>query len=144
MRPFELNISVKHPPVEFPEAPEGRSRDATDRVTVVEVTGTLSAENAAQLEQRLEDLDAPRGSCIVVRFVGDVLPSGDDPAPLEDLAAWMKRRRADGYNVYLDVAEARAREAFMRVDELKSLMVPTGADPAIPRRIIEEQPPPSP
>jgi hypothetical protein len=135
MTPFELNIAVKQPPV---ESPEGRSRGATDRVTAVEVTGTLSAENAVQLEQHIDDIDAPRGSCVVVRFVGDVLAAGDDPAPLANLAAWMKRRRADGYNIYLDVAEARAREAFMRVDELKSLMLPTGADPAVPRRIIEE------
>jgi hypothetical protein len=136
--PFELNIAVKRPPVGSPEGQETRSRGATERVTAVEVTGTLSAENAAQLTRQLDDLEVPRGSCVIVRFVGDVLPPGDDPEPLEELAAWMKRRRADGYNVYLDVAEARAREAFMRVDELKTLMLPAGADPTVPRRIIDE------
>ncbi|HYZ15674.1 MAG TPA: hypothetical protein VE591_04705 [Candidatus Acidoferrum sp.] len=134
--PFELNVAVKQSPVEPPA-----TQSAPGRVTVVDVTGTLSAENATELTRRLEEVGAPKESCVLVRFVGDVLPADEDPASLEIIGSWMKRRRADGYSIYVDLAEARPREALMRIEELKQMVLPAGADPTVPRRVVGDSAP---
>jgi hypothetical protein len=134
---FELNIAVKRSPIEQPGR-EGTSPGTPSAVTIVEVTGELSSENAVDLTQRLEDVVAGAPTSLIIRFVGDVRVSPDDEGPIGLVAAWLKRKRSDGYSLYVEVPDAQAREAFMRVEDMKAAMLPLGADPSVPRRNVEE------
>jgi hypothetical protein len=73
---------------------------------------------------------------VIIRFLGDVRVSPDESGSLQTVAAWVKRRRRDGCNLYVEVAQANARDAFMRIDDMRDVMLPVGADAAVPRRLV--------
>lgn len=135
--PFELNIAAKYDRAEQPGNGEGPSQAAPCRATVVEVTGELSPEAAVDLIRRLDDVVSQAPSSVVVRFSPDAVKANeDDAASIEILGAWVKRRRDDGCSLYVDVPHARLREAFMRCGDMEASMLPAGADPSVPRRIV--------
>lgn len=137
---FELNIAVKRGPVDQPSALGSGSRGTSRPVTVVEVTGELSPENSVDLTERLEDLVAAAPSSVIVRFLGDVPVAPNDVGPIETVAAWVKRRRRDGCDLYVEVPKSEARDAFLRVAEMQSVMLPFGADASVPRHIVGDPP----
>lgn len=138
--PFELNIAVKHDPAEQSRDREGLSQHVPCPVTVVEVTGELSPETSVELTQRLESVVSAAASSVILRFAGDLQLSQDDLRSIEILAGWVKRCRRDRCSLYVDVPQVQARDAFMRVDEMKSVMLPLGADASVPRRVVADQP----
>jgi len=137
---FELNIAVKHDPADQPSNLEGATHGPC-LVTIVEVMGELSPLSSADLTRRLEDIVSAAPSSVIIRFLGDVRVSLDEFGSLDTVAAWVKRRRRDGCNLYVEVAQAKARDAFMRVDDMRDVMLPVGADAAVPRRIVAGPPP---
>jgi hypothetical protein len=136
--PFELNIAVKRSPIEQSgreSVAEGTPRPVT---MVVEVSGALTVDGATDIIQRLDTVVTHAQSSVILRFVGDVHVSPDDVGPIEVVAAWLKYRRCDGCSLYVDVTDARAREVFERVDDIRAAMLPVGSDPAVPRRNVPE------
>jgi hypothetical protein len=133
--PFELNIAVKRGPI---EQREGAGQGASRFVTAVEISGDLSLTGAIDLTQRLDDVVTGAPSSVILRFVGDVHVSPDDLRPIDAVAAWLKRRRRDGYSVYVEVADAHVRDVFMRVEDIKGAMLPLGANPDVPRRTVDD------
>ena len=137
---FELNIAVKRGPIDQPSALEGASHTIPCPVTVVEVNGELSPENSVDLTQRLTDIVSAAPSSVIIRFVGEIPVSPKDVGPIETVAVWVKHRRRDGCNLYVEVSESAAREAFLRIEEMKNVMLPFGADASVPRRIVGDPP----
>jgi hypothetical protein len=138
--PFELNIAVKREP---PEQRRGQDagHGAPCPVTLVEISGDLSVGSAVDLTQRLDDVVTGAPSNVILRFLGDLHLLPDNTEPIEVVAAWLKRRRRENYSVYVEVVDEHAREAFVRLEDMSSVMLPVGANPDVPRRNVDDTPP---
>jgi hypothetical protein len=137
---FDLEIAVKHALVDLPDR-QATEHNSACPVTIVDVTGEISAESATDLTLRLDDVVTKATSSVIIRFAGDVRIGAKDRGPIETIARWIMRRRRDGISIYLSISDAAVREVFAREGELESVMLPFGADDFVPRRFVADQHP---
>ncbi len=136
---FDLNIAVKRSPVDQPRDDAG-GHGTPSLVTIVDVTGELSSESAADLTRRLDDVVATAATSVIIHFTDDVRIAAHDRGPIQTVAAWIASRRHDGCNLYVDISDAALRDVFTGVDEMESFMLPSGADNSVPRRLVGDPP----
>ena len=136
--PFELNIAVKQDPADQVSDRKDKSEAAPCPITGVEVTGDFSRQDAVDLTRRLDGVVSKAPSSVIIRFVDDVRTLSPDPKGIEIVAAWVRQRRRDGCNVYVEADQPEVRDTLSAVEEMKNVMLPTGADASVPRRIVDD------
>lgn len=101
---------------------------------VIDQTATLSALELSQLENQLKDLEAQKGSQVVVLMVDSTLPEDDASYANRVANSWKLGRRGVGDGVLLLVAK---NDKKIRIEVAKTL---EGAIPdVLAGRIIKEQ-----